>query len=85
MKAHTGEYDAILVDSTDPIGMAEAFSDEFYRLCRDSLSPQGVMSMQDGVVFFQRDGPRARSPRCAVSDSRPASTWRRYRPTMAAT
>lgn len=56
MKAHTGEYDAILVDSTDPIGMAEAlFSDEFYRLCRDSLSPQGVMSMQDGVVFFQRD------------------------------
>jgi spermidine synthase len=56
MKEHTGEYDAILVDSTDPIGMAEAlYSDEFYRLCRDSLSPTGAMSMQDGVVFFQRD------------------------------
>lgn len=56
MKEHTGEYDAILVDSTDPVGMAEAlFSDEFYRLCRDSLSPTGAMSMQDGVVFFQRD------------------------------
>lgn len=56
MKEHTGEYDAILVDSTDPVGMAEAlFSDEFYRLCRDSLSPTGALSAQDGVVFFQRD------------------------------
>ena len=56
LKAHTGEYDAIIVDSTDPVGMAEAlYSDEFYRLCRDSLSPQGALSAQDGVVFFQRD------------------------------
>ena len=56
MKEHRGEYDAIIVDSTDPVGMAEAlFSDEFYRLCRDSLSPQGALSAQDGVVFFQRD------------------------------
>ncbi|MEQ8232815.1 MAG: polyamine aminopropyltransferase [Gammaproteobacteria bacterium] len=56
MKEHTGEYDAILIDSTDPVGMAEAlYSDEFYRLCRDALSPQGALSAQDGVVFFQRD------------------------------
>jgi spermidine synthase len=56
MKAHTGEYDAILIDSTDPVGMAEAlYSDEFYRLCRDALSPKGALSAQDGVVFFQRD------------------------------
>jgi len=56
MQAHTGEYDVIVVDSTDPIGMAEAlYSDEFYRLCRDALSPQGALSAQDGVVFFQRD------------------------------
>ena len=56
MKEHRGEYDVIIVDSTDPVGMAEAlYSDEFYRLCRDSLSPQGALSAQDGVVFFQRD------------------------------
>jgi len=56
MKEHTGEYEAILVDSTDPIGMAEAlYSEEFYRLCRDSLAPGGTLSAQDGVVFFQRD------------------------------
>ncbi len=56
LKEHTGEYDAILVDSTDPVGAAEAlYSDEFYRLCRDSLSPVGALSAQDGVVFFQRD------------------------------
>ena len=56
MKEHRGEYDVIIVDSTDPVGMAEAlYSDEFYRLCRDSLSPQGALSAQDGVVFFQRN------------------------------
>ena len=56
MKDHRGEYDVIIVDSTDPVGMAEAlYSDEFYRLCRDSLSPHGALSAQDGVVFFQRD------------------------------
>jgi spermidine synthase len=56
MKDHRGEYDTIIIDSTDPIGMAEAlFSDEFYRLCRDSLSEDGAMSAQDGVVFFQRE------------------------------
>ncbi len=56
MQRHSGEYDAILIDSTDPVGMAEAlYSDTFYRLCRDSLTPSGVLSAQDGVVFFQRD------------------------------
>jgi spermidine synthase len=56
MQAHQGEYDVIVVDSTDPVGMAEAlYSDEFYRLCRDALSPTGALSAQDGVVFFQRD------------------------------
>jgi len=56
MKEHRGEYDVIVVDSTDPVGMAEAlYSDEFYRLCRDALSPAGALSAQDGVVFFQRD------------------------------
>lgn len=56
LKAHRAEYDVIIVDSTDPIGPAEAlFSDDFYLLCRDSLSAKGAMSVQDGVVFFQRD------------------------------
>ena len=56
MQEHQGEYDVIIVDSTDPVGMAAAlYSDEFYRLCRDSLAPDGALSAQDGVVFFQRD------------------------------
>jgi spermidine synthase len=56
MKGHRGEYDAIIIDSTDPVGAAQAlFSDEFYGLCCDSLSPCGVLSQQDGVVFFQRN------------------------------
>lgn len=55
MKRAEGAYDVIIVDSTDPIGAAEAlFSAEFYRLCHDALSPRGVLSAQNGVVFFQR-------------------------------
>lgn len=56
LAAGRGEYDTIIIDSTDPVGAAEAlYSDQFYRLCCDSLAPGGVLSAQDGVVFFQRD------------------------------
>lgn len=56
MKRAEGAYDVIIVDSTDPIGAAEAlFSEPFYRLCQAALSPRGVLSAQNGVVFFQRD------------------------------
>lgn len=56
IKDHRGEYDVIIIDSTDPIGMAEAlYSNTFYSLCCEALSTKGVISAQDGVVFFQRD------------------------------
>ncbi len=48
------KYDAILVDSTDPVGAGEVlFSRDFYQMCKDSLNPGGVLALQDGVVFLQ--------------------------------
>lgn len=47
-------FDAILVDSTDPIGPgAVLFTQEFYRDCRRCLNPGGVLVTQSGVPFVQ--------------------------------
>ncbi len=48
--AQTSErFDAILVDSTDPVGPAAALiGDEFLRTARAALAPGGLMAMQAG-------------------------------------
>jgi len=52
----TQKYDVIIVDSTDPIGAAEAlFSPEFYALCKGALKPGGILITQNGVPFLQPD------------------------------
>lgn len=49
-------YDAILVDSTDPIGPgAVLFTREFYADCKRCLHPGGVLVTQNGVPFVQGD------------------------------
>ncbi len=55
--AETAErYDIILVDSTDPIGPAEAlFSADFYRDCKRSLTAAGLLVTQNGIPFVQGD------------------------------
>ncbi len=54
MKDTTEKYDAIIVDSTDPFGAAEAlFGLEFYQMCQRALKPGGTISTQNGVPFFQ--------------------------------
>ncbi|HRJ13039.1 MAG TPA: polyamine aminopropyltransferase, partial [Alphaproteobacteria bacterium] len=56
IKETTQKYDVITVDSTDPIGAAEAlFSEEFYKLCKDALKPGGILVTQNGVPFLQPD------------------------------
>lgn len=56
IKETTQKYDVIVVDSTDPIGAAEAlFSEEFYKLCKDALKPGGILVTQNGVPFLQPD------------------------------
>ncbi len=49
-------FDAILVDSTDPIGPAAAlFTKEFYTACKDALKAGGVLVAQNGLPFAQPD------------------------------
>ena len=53
-KAPSASFDAILVDSTDPIGPGEVlFTDDFYRNCRRILRNGGLIVTQNGVPFFQ--------------------------------
>jgi spermidine synthase len=53
-KAHSEEFDVILVDSTDPQGPGEVlFSFEFYGACLRALKRGGILVTQNGVPFFQ--------------------------------
>jgi spermidine synthase len=50
------KFDAILVDSTDPIGAAEVlFGTGFYAACQRCLTPRGILVTQNGAPFLQRD------------------------------
>lgn len=52
----TGEFDLVIVDSTDPIGPGEVlFTDDFYGHAQRCLSEGGVLVTQNGVPFFQPD------------------------------
>lgn len=57
-------FDAIIVDSTDPIGVGEVlFTDEFYLNCARVLTPRGLVVNQCGVPFMQPDELRETSAR----------------------
>lgn len=57
-------FDAIIVDSTDPIGVGEVlFTDDFYRNCARILTARGLIVNQCGVPFMQADELRDTSAR----------------------
>jgi spermidine synthase len=57
-------YDAIIVDSTDPIGVGEVlFTDDFYMNAARILSDGGLIVNQCGVPFMQADELRDTSLR----------------------
>lgn len=48
-------FDVVLVDSTDPVGPgARLFSEAFYRSIRRCLRMRGILAVQAGVPFLQR-------------------------------
>lgn len=52
----TAEFDAIIVDSSEPIGpSAILHTREFFEACRSALKPGGVLVAQNGLPFFFRD------------------------------
>ncbi len=49
-------YDVIIIDSTDPIGPGEAlFTQEFYRLVKESLTEYGIVSSQAESIFYHEN------------------------------
>ncbi len=55
-RAPDSSFDAIIVDSTDPIGVGEVlFTDAFYAHCARILTPRGLVVNQCGVPFMQPD------------------------------
>lgn len=51
-----GEYDLIVVDSTDPSGPGEVlFTKEFYGNCLKALRPDGIMVNQHESPFYAED------------------------------
>jgi len=56
VKSTRGQYDVILVDSTDPVGPAVGlFAGEFYADIYRALKKDGIMVAQTGSPFFNRD------------------------------
>lgn len=53
LEENPGQFDVIISDTTDPIGMAERlFSDEFYKLMVRALVPGGAAATQCEQPFF---------------------------------
>ena len=62
--ADDASFDAIIVDSTDPIGVGEVlFTDDFYRNAARILADGGLIVNQCGVPFMQADELRDTSQR----------------------
>jgi spermidine synthase len=56
LKEREGEFDIIIIDSTDPVGEAKAlFSPDFYSQAYRALKEEGILATQSGSPFFQRD------------------------------
>lgn len=62
------QFDAIIVDSTDPVGLGEAlFTRSFYERCRKLLRPNGVLSLQSGAPFYNPEQLQVVCTRLALS------------------
>jgi spermidine synthase len=56
LEENPGQYDVIISDTTDPIGMAERlFSNEFYQLIVCALVPSGAAATQCEQPFFDAE------------------------------
>jgi spermidine synthase len=56
LEENPGQFDVIISDTTDPIGMAERlFSDEFYKLMTRALVPGGAAATQCEQPYFDTE------------------------------
>ncbi len=56
LDSRKGDYDIIIVDSSDPVGPAKVlFSEGFYRKIHDALKEDGIAATQSEGMFFDRN------------------------------
>jgi spermidine synthase len=56
MKAHAGEFDVIIVDSSDPVGPAETlYTSSFYADMKSCLRPGGIVCTQGECLWLHLD------------------------------
>lgn len=56
VKEHPGEYDVIIVDSSDPVGPGEIlFQQPFYESLKEALKPGGIIATQGESFFLHKD------------------------------
>ena len=69
-----GEYDLIIVDSTDPFGPGEGlFTKEFYGNCYKALRDGGIMVNQHESPFYDADATAMRRSHRRIVESFPIS------------
>ncbi|MBR4808322.1 MAG: polyamine aminopropyltransferase [Lachnospiraceae bacterium] len=69
-----GEYDLIIVDSTDPFGPGEGlFTKEFYGNCYKALKEDGILINQHESPFYKNDAKAAKNAHEKISSAFPIS------------
>lgn len=81
-----GEYDLIIVDSTDPFGPSEGyFTREFYGICYNALRDDGIMVNQQGSPFYKHDAEEIQRCHKRIVSTFPVSrVYQAHIPTYAA-
>lgn len=81
-----GEYDLIIVDSTDPFGPSEGyFTREFYGICYNALRDDGIMVNQQGSPFYKHDAEEIKRCHKRIVSTFPVSrVYQAHIPTYAA-
>ena len=53
LQRHSGEFDVIITDSSDPIGPAEClFHESYFNLMKNALKPGGIVCSQAGTAWL---------------------------------
>jgi spermidine synthase len=74
IRSRSGEYDLIIVDSTDPFGPGEGlFTKEFYGNCFKALTPDGIMVNQHESPFYEPDAIAMQRAHKRIRESFPIS------------
>ncbi|MDF2588254.1 MAG: spermidine synthase [Anaerocolumna sp.] len=72
VRRKTGEYDLIIVDSTDPFGPGEGlFTKEFYGNCYNALNDEGILVNQQESMYYSSYAESMKRAHKRIKDSFP--------------